>query len=104
MQASPSLARFRETRFTRPNRRACSQARVIATPVACPLVPPIRMSPRSNDKLSRLEIKIKLNARLPMRQKADLFGANILANKISLPRAGLRAGATLKENTKYLGK
>ena len=55
----------------------------------------VRMRPRSNDKLSRL----------PIRQKADLFGANILANKISLPRAGPRAwpraGATLKENTKY---
>ena len=31
----------------------------------------VRMRPRSNDKLSRLEIKIKLNARLPMPQKAD---------------------------------
>ena len=49
------------------------------------------MRPRSNDKLSRL----------PIRQKADSFGTNILANKISLPRAGPRAGATLKENTKY---
>ena len=59
----------------------------------------VRMRPRSNDKLSRLETKIKLNARLPIGQKADLFGANILANKISLPRARPRAGATLKENT-----
>ena len=61
----------------------------------------VHMRPRSNDKLSRLEIKIKLNARPPMRQKTDLFGANILANKISLPRAGPRAGATLKGNTKH---
>ena len=38
----------------------------------------------------------KLNARLAIRQRVDLFEANISANKISLP---LRAGATLKENT-----
>ena len=38
----------------------------------------------------------KLNARLAIRQRVDLFEANISANKISLP---LRAGVTLKENT-----
>ena len=30
-------------------------------------------------------IKTKLNARMPIRQGADLFEANIPANKISLP-------------------
>ena len=38
----------------------------------------------------------KPNARLAIRQRVDLFEANISANKISVP---LRAGATLKENT-----
>ena len=33
-----------------------------------------------------MEIKTKLNARLAIRQRADSFGANISANKISLPQ------------------
>ena len=37
---------------------------------------------------SRLEvgIKTKLNARLPIRQRVDLFEGNVSANKISLPQ------------------
>ena len=38
----------------------------------------------------------KLNASRAIRQRVDLFEANISANKISVP---LRAGVTLKENT-----
>ena len=33
-----------------------------------------------------VEIKRKLNARLAIRQRADSFGANISANKVSLPQ------------------
>ena len=43
------------------------------------------------------EFKKKLNARLAIRQRFDLFEANISANKISRPQA--RARTRLKENT-----
>ena len=39
-----------------------------------------------SEALTLMECKVaKLNARLLIRQRADLYEANILANKISLP-------------------
>ena len=45
-------------------------------------------------------LKQIMNTRLAIRQRADLFKANISASKIRLKLAFLRARATLKGNTK----
>ena len=42
-----------------------------------------------------VEVKTKLNARLAMRQRADLFEANVSATKLAF----LRDRATLKERS-----
>ena len=46
-------------------------------------------------------IKTKLNARLAIRQRADLFEANILAYKISLPKGQSYTEKELKLEFKF---
>ena len=78
---------------------ACFLVFVVVVVVLIPLVALTRktiwatISPGRPFDLKRVRrIKTKLNARLVIRQKDDLFGGNISANKISFPQGQTSAG------------
>ena len=56
----------------------------------------MRRIPLINENLKEVEIQAKVNARRAIRQRADVFEANISANKIAFLRA--RALALRKAN------